>query len=369
MTPVEPIRFFLPGPAYVPEASRRAMTEPVVAHRSPEFLDVLDAVVAGLKEVFRTSGDVVVATGSATLMMQSAIASTVERRVLHLTAGAFSERWLAISRSLGKEADQVSVPWGQAVDPDLLRQALRRGGAGDRYDAVALVHNETSTAVMHPLPELAQVIREESDALVLVDTVSSLAGAPVEFDAWGLDVAVTASQKALATPPGLAPTAVSRRALERSRRMNGRGFYTDLVRYVEKQRGDGTSRGGTITTAAMAQVHALAHQLQRIRHEGLEARWQRHRRTSEGTVRWAEESGFEVAAEAGARSWTVTCLRPPAGREPATLRQRLAAGGWTVAGGYGDWKDTTFRIGHMGEVRESDLDPLRAAIEDILAAG
>src|SRR5262245_34750602 len=175
------------------------MTQPMVGHRSAGFKEIYRRISERLPKVFRTAGDVMVATGSSTLVMESAVVSCVRQDVLNLTNGAFAERWHAISKAVGKAADKVSAPWGHAVDPDLVRSALRR----KRYDAVTVVHNETSTGVMSPIAEVARVIREESDALILVDTVSSLGGAPVETDAWGLDVVLAGTQKAVAGPPGL----------------------------------------------------------------------------------------------------------------------------------------------------------------------
>jgi aspartate aminotransferase-like enzyme len=300
-----------------------------------------------------------IATGSSTLVMESAVVSTAAESVLNLTCGAFSERWHAISRAAGKAADQVAVPWGQAVDPDLVRRALRR----KRYDAVTLVHNETSTGVMSPLAEIARAVREESEAILLVDTVSSLGGAPVETDAWGIDVVLAGTQKAIALPPGIALFTLSARAAERAAAVARRGFYTDLLRYRDKHR-----EGGFITTPAIPLIYALDVQLDVILAEGMEARWARHARLAEKTAGWAAARGCDYASAAGARSVTVSCLRPPAGVAAPDLVQRLAGRGFTLGGGYGDWKGSTFRIGHMGEVRESDLDGLFAVIDEELAA-
>jgi aspartate aminotransferase-like enzyme len=362
MSQHEPIRFFLPGPSYVLDEVRRAMTAPVVGHRSPAFRALYARVAERLPAVFRTAADGVdamVATGSATLVMESALVSTVPPAgaVLNLTCGAFSERWHAIARALGRAADRVSVPWGEAIDPDLVRRALERG----RYRAVTVVHNETSTGVINPLAEIARTIREQSDALVLVDAVSSLAGAPVETDAWGLDLVLTGSQKALAAPPGLAPFALSERAAARAEAVPHRGFYTDLLRYRTKHR-----EGGTITTPAVSLFFALDRQLDRILAEGLEARWDRHRRLRDRTLAWAAERGFTPAAAAGFRSPTVTCLEPPPGVDARELVRLLAARGFTVGGGYGEWKGSTFRIGHMGEVGDDDLEALLGALDDVL---
>ena len=353
------IQFFLPGPTYVLPEVREAMVADVVGHRSPAFKALYESMVPRLQAVFRTRGDVLVATGSATLVMESAVISTVESRVLNLVCGAFSERWHQICLSLGKQADRVSVPWGQAVDPDLVREALRR----QRYEAVTLVHNETSTGVINPLESIARVVREESEALLLVDTVSSMAGAPIETDEWGLDVVLASVQKAMAAPPGLTVFSFSEKAAERAARLENRGFYTDFLRYRDKHRS-----GGTITTPAVSVFYALDRQLDNIVSEGMEARWRRHAELQEQTARWIESRGMEWASESGSRSPTISCLRAPAGRSAPAIVEGLAHLGFTVGGGYGKWKPETFRIGHMGEVRREDLEGLLEALERVLEA-
>lgn len=363
----EPIRFFLPGPAYVTEQVRGAMTAPVVGHRSAAFRQLYARLAAALPALFRTGRDVPLATGSATLVMELALVSTVRSAVLHLVCGAFSERWHAIGAALGRSADRLDAPWGRPVDPDLVRRALRR----KRYEAVTVVHNETSTGVINPLAAIARAVAEESDALLLVDAVSSLGGAPVETDAWGLDLVLAGSQKALAAPPGLVAFAASERAEQRARRIAHRGWYTDLLRYLAAHR-----EGGPITTPAIPVAYALDRQLRRIAAEGIEARWARHARLRDRVARWVATSGgalgFTYASDALAadpevRSPTVSCLRPPPGLPAGELVARLAAQGFTLAGGYGVWKAATFRIGHMGEVTEPDLEALLQALEE--AAG
>lgn len=362
--PVSPIsdeaaaRHFLPGPSWVRPAIRQAMTAPVVAHRSPSFRALYARLAERLPPLFRTAGEVFVATSSATLMMEAAVVSCVERDVLHLVGGAFSERWLAIARSHGKTADLVSVPWGEAIDPAMVARALAR----KRYEAVTAVHCETSTGVLNPLAEIAAAVRRESDALLLVDAVSSLAGAPVETDRWGLDVVVTGSQKALALPPGLALAAVSERAAERAAAVSGRGFYTDLLRYRDKHRA-----GGTITTPCEPLFFALDRQLEEIGAEGVEERWRRHAELARTTRTWAAERGCTPASTDPFHSPTVTCLRPPDGVGAGELVAAAAERGYTVAGGYGEWEGDTVRIGHMGDVGPADLQGLLAALDSGLA--
>ena len=352
----ERVSFFLPGPSYVPKEAREAMTAPSIGHRGPDFKALYERIQGPLQRVLRTTGDVMLATGSATLVMESAVVSTVRDSVLHCTCGAFAERWLAISRAHGFDADEVTAPWGEAIDPDLLRQALRR----KKYDAVAVTHNETSTGVLNPLAELAAVIHEESDALVLVDCVSGLGGAPLEADAWGIDIALAGIQKALAAPPGIVVFTLSERARARAQRKERRGFYTDLLRYAKYH-----ERAGTITTPAIPIVYALDHQLQAVEREGIENRWQRHRELRAQTEAWAAGRGHTYASGPDCGSPTVSCLKPPPGVDPPALVQGLAQRGITVGGGYGQWKAETYRIGHMGEVRAEDLGALFADIDEI----
>jgi aspartate aminotransferase-like enzyme len=287
-----------------------------------------------------------------------AVASGVRSTILNLTNGAFSERFHAVSKAHGREADQVSVPWGRPIDPDLVRQALRR----KRYEAVTLAHNETSTGVLSPVEEIARVVREESDALFFVDAVSSLAGAAVETEAWGIDFLLTGSQKAMALPPGLAFVTVSERFEERAAEITHRGFYTDLPRHLAKHR-----TGVTLTTPAIPQIWALEAQLEHYAAEGMEARWQRHLDLRSRTEEWVAEREFEYASAPEGASPTVSCLKPPADISAPELVKALAAKGFTLGGGYGAFKPTTFRLGHMGEVQLEDLERVLEAIDETVA--
>ena len=359
MSDATPRRFFLPGPTHVEAEILDSLTAPITGHRSPVFRALYASLEPRLRSLFRTSQDVLIATSSSTLVMESALVSAPGDAVLHLTSGAFSERWEAINRSLGRKPDRLAAPWGEAVDPELVRTTLRRKS----YDAVTLVHNETSTGVMNPLEAIARVVREESDALLLVDAVSSLGGAPVETDAWQLDLVLAGVQKALALPPGLTLFTISDRYAERASTVAHRGFYTDLLRYRDKHR-----QGGTVTTPAIPLVHALDRQLDVIGAEGLEARWERHRSMGEATAEWAAEAGFELVAAGDARSWTLTCLRPPADVAAPALVADLAERGIVVGAGYGQWKPSTFRVGHMGEIRQTDLDSLYLTLGELAAS-
>lgn len=355
----EDIRFFLPGPTYVLRDVRAAMTQDLMGHRGPEFKALYADVRGRLPSLFRTSGEVMVLTSSGSLAWDVAVASTIRSDVLCLTNGAFSERFEKVCKAHGKNVDTVSAPWGRPIDPQQVRAALR----AKSYEAVTLAHNETSTGVLNDLETIARIVREESDALVYVDAVSSLAGARVETEQWGIDYLFTGSQKSLAVPPGLCLVTVSERALAKARQIEHRGYYTDLVNYYDKHCG-----GATTTTPAIPQIWALQAQLGVIEAEGLEARWQRHLDLRARTEEWAAAHGFEYASVPEGASPTVSCLQPPAGGPSAPeLVKALAAEGITVGGGYGAWKPSSFRIGHMGEVRMEHLENLFQAIESIVA--
>ncbi len=353
----DPIKFFLPGPTFVRPDVRAAMLADLIGHRSEAMGEFYASMMPKLPPIFRTTGDVFVATSSSTMVMQSAISSTVTDRVLHLICGAFSQRWYDISVSLGVEADKIEVPLGEAIDPEVVRQALRR----NRYDAVAFAHNETSAGVMNSASGISAVVHEESDALVLVDAVSSMAGIQVEVDEWGLDVTLSGSQKAFSIPPGLTFFHLSDRAIARAEKVPNRGFYTDLLRYRDKHQA-----GGTITTPAISTMYAADVQLGHILEEGIENRWARHHACHARVTEWAGANGFGFFA-ASHRSPTVSCLVPPAGVSAPAIVSTLAERGWTIGTGYGPLKPDAFRIGHMGEVTVEDLNGLLTVIDQIVA--
>jgi aspartate aminotransferase-like enzyme len=350
-------RFFIPGPTWVRPAILQEMMRPMIGHRSPEFRELFGRIRAGLREIFATQQDTLVITASGTGVMQAALENCVNRRVLVTTCGAFSERWFTIAQSLGFEVDRLDAGWGNAVDPDALADHL--AARRTSYDAVTLTHNETSTGVANDLESLARVIREESpDTLILADAVSSLGGIPLQFDAWELDVAFASVQKGLALPPGITVVATSARAIERGRKHPYKGLYFDLVNYKKKADEDTVP-----STPSIPHIYGLARQLDDILHvEGLENRFERHRRmrdiTIERTSRFAKLAGDPAHA-----SPTVSALEPV--KRPEDLRNEMKKRGYTIGGGYGEWKEKTFRIGHMGDISVDALNAMLDVLEEV----
>ncbi len=343
-------RFFLPGPTDVHPEVLAAMQRPMIGHRSSAMEQLLAGIAPPLSRLFRTSRLVLVGTTSATGFMEMAVRNGVRGRALSLVNGSFSERFANIVWACGKECIRLDVPLGCAVEPDLLRDALRR----TPVDAVTLVHSETSTGVLQDVEALAAVVREFDDVLLLVDAVTSLAGSPVETDRWGLDFVLTGSQKALALPPGLAFGVASDRMLERARTLPGRGLYFDLVSFTEASR-----KCQPTNTPAISLLYALETQLSRIDREGgVEARWGRHDAMRQRLEAWSAECGVEYLPRKGRRSWAVSCLKLPPGKTAKEVVGALKRQGWTIGAGYGSLKDTTIRIGHMGDHTVAALDEL-----------
>jgi len=350
-------RFFVPGPTWVRPEILQEMTRPMIGHRTPEFRDLFHRVNANLKPLFDTNGDTFVITSSGTGVMEAALDNCVARRVLVTTCGAFSERWFNIAQSLGYEVDRLDVPWGNAIDPEELADRLESRRA--HYDAVTFTHNETSTGVTNDIAELAAVVREESpDTLVLVDAVSSLAGIPVHFDAWQLDICFASVQKGLALPPGITVAAVSERAIEHAKKRPYRGTYFDFLKYKSNADDDSVP-----STPSLPHFYALAKQLDDIvKVEGLDARFERHRTmrdiTHERTSRYAK-----IAADREHASATVSALAPV--KSPDEIRNAMKQRGFTLGGGYGSWKATTFRIGHMGDISIDALNAMLDVLDEV----
>lgn len=359
-------RFFLPGPTEVHPDVLAAMARPVIGHRGSAMSNLLRAVDAGLREVFGTAQPVYVSTSSATGLMEAAVRNGVRQHALCLVNGAFSGRFRDLVTDCGRTADSYTVPWGETHEPDELRRRLLAG----RYDAVTVVHSETSTGVLNPLPALGEAVRDAEQAhgnetLLLVDGVTSVGAMEVAPEAWGVDFFLTGSQKALALPPGLAFATASPRMLARAATLPGRGQYFDLLEFDRYAR-----RFETPTTPAVNLIFALQCQLQRIRREGMPQRAARHQAMADQCRAWAETAGqrhgLRVLAPAAHRSPTVTALTLPTSRTGPDVAGRMEQHGYTIGAGYGKLKDGTIRIGHMGEHTVNQLEQLLNTLGEVL---
>jgi aspartate aminotransferase-like enzyme len=353
-------RLLTPGPTAVPPDVLAALAEPVLHHRGPDFKQVFARVRGRLRQVFRTENEVLLLTASGSGAFESAVANLLSpgERVLVGTWGEFGERWAKLAAAYGCDVETLAYEWGEAPSPADLAGRLEETGA----EVALLVHSETSTGVVADLEGLAAACRE-AGALAVVDAVSSLGAVPVETDAWGLDVVVTGSQKALMSPPGLGFVAVSERALERSRAATSPRFYWDWQALLASQAKDTTR-----FTPAVSTVVALDAALGLLLDEGLETAFARHVALGRACRAGVKAMGLELYSPDDDRSAVLTAVLTPEGVDAVELRLALRdRHGITIAGGHGEIADRLFRIGHIGWVDVFDITTALAAVELELA--
>ncbi len=335
-----------PGPSMVHPRVLRAMAAPVIGHLDPEFLALMNEVQELLRYVFQTKNRLTIpVSGTGSAGMEAALANLIEPGdpVLIAINGYFGQRMAEMARRYGAEVDVIERPWGEIFDPDELEQALQRR----RYKLLALVHAETSTgALQGHIREIVEAAHRHG-ALVVLDTVTSLGGLPVEVDAWGVDVAYSGTQKCLSVPPGLAPITFSERAVQvlRGRRTPVISWYLDM-RLIEQYWGDERTYHHT---APISMVYALREGLRLVAEEGLEARFARHRENARLLWQGLAELGLEPMVPEAYRLPTLTTVRVPEGVDEAAVRRCLLhTYNIEIAGGLGALKGRIWRIGLMG---------------------
>ena len=354
--------FFLPGPTEVRREVLETMLAPMLPHRGAEFETMFGRIVESLKPIFRTSRPVYVSTSSATGFMEMAVRCSPPGAILSLVNGAFSERFADIAKSCGRDVTVLQANWGDVVSLDHVEAALH----AKRYVALTVVHSETSTGALTSLEPLANLAREH-DVLVLVDSVTGIAGAPVETDGWDLDVVLTGSQKALALPPGLAFAAVSERFLEGAGQATARGRYFDVLEFEQYAK-----KNQTPNTPAISLLYAALYQCEQIASEGIEQRWARHSAMQQATQTWVARTRERldlplcITAFEGVRSPTVTAIALPPAIAGDALVKAVADRGFVIGAGYGRTKATSFRIGHMGDHTVDGLARCLDAVADAL---
>jgi aspartate aminotransferase-like enzyme len=352
---------FVPGPVDVAPEVLAAQTKAMLPHRSKDFEAIFQRSEAKAKEIFYTNTRVFQAASSGSGMQEAGIRNFVQDSVLSCVNGSFAQRWHDVAVANGKTADKLEVDMGEAITPELLRDALKK----KHYEAVTIVHNETSTGVENPLKDLVAVVNEVSpDTLILVDAVSSLSGVKIEMDKLGLDFLLTSSQKCLALPPGLALASASDRAMKRAESVTNRGWYFDLL-LMEKHR----VKDSTPMTPVMPLIYALDFQLDRILAEGLENRFARHAAMAKKVQDWSIAHGMEPVAKEAYRSKTVVTIKNALNWDISALNKFLQTRGMRIANGYGKLKDITFRVATMGETQPAHIDELLAAFEDYIKQG
>lgn len=359
MTRSEP-NLRIPGPTSLPPTVREAGGRQMINHRGPEFKELLGRLQAGMKPYFGTTGEIAILSCAGTGGLEAAIVNTLSPgdRVLGVSIGAFGDRFAKIAEAYGASVDRMSAEWGWAAAPDELMEKLEAARGG--YKAVLLTHNETSTGVMNPIAELASVIRDAAqDALILVDTVSSLGAVPFEMERWGIDVVATASQKAWMSAPGLAMVAASERARAAMETAKMPRFYLDLKKHF-----DAMADGETPWTPAIAVAYQVDEGIRLMQEEGMAGVFARHVACAAATQAGLQALGFQLFADAANRSRTVTAAWIPEGLDWKAFNGEVKRRGVVLAGGQGKLTGKVFRVGHLGSVT---LDEIVDAIETLEA--
>jgi aspartate aminotransferase-like enzyme len=355
----------IPGPTPIPDAVREAQSAPMIDHRGTEFATMLREIASGIAGLIGAKDDVLLLTGSGSGALEAAVVNTLSPgdRVLGVTIGGFGDRFASIASSFGAQVERLEVPWGQAAEPAEVGERLATGGP---YRAVLLTHNETSTGVANPLRELAQVVRAApGEPLLLVDGISGLGAMPFEMDAWGIDLVVSASQKAFMASPGIAIAALSERGWQATATATMPRVYWDFSEARQF-----AAKGQTPWTPAVSVLFGLRVGVERLIAEGRDRTWARHAAVAAGAQAGMEAAGLRLVAPEEHRSHTVTAAWLPDGLEWGPFNAAMRAKGLIIAGGQGQWAGRILRFGHMGDVDWPEIgDAVRVLAETLSEFG
>jgi aspartate aminotransferase-like enzyme len=354
-------KLFTPGPVEVSEKTWQAFRHPMISHRGDDFKNLYRAIHPKLQTLFATKQPVFLSTSSAWGVMEASIRNLVDRGVLCCMCGAFSDKWFDVAKRCGKNAEPLQVDWGKHIDHKDIDRKLASG----KFDTVTLIHNETSTGVMNPLPEICCTLAKYPDVLLVLDTVSSFSGVKIEMNNLGIDVMLTGAQKALALPPGFSLFSVSEKAFARAGKISNRGFYFDFLEFKKQQ-----LEWMTPSTPSIAHIFALQSKLEEIFEEGLTSRYERHARTNALVHDWVKRTGFDFFAEEGFRSKTLTCVKNNRGIDVLSMvRQLREKHHLVIDPGYGKLQGKTFRLSNMGDETEKTVSHLLNCLDAVLGIG
>ncbi|NLL95349.1 MAG: alanine--glyoxylate aminotransferase family protein [Thermoplasmatales archaeon] len=349
-------KLFTVGPVNVEQDVLRSMAKPMITHRCKEYKQLHGGIVEKIRKALDTDMEVFLVSGSATVLLEGAIRNGATRRTLGITNGSFGNRLIECARLNDKEVEAINVPWGRPMQPKHIEGRVGRG-----VEAVHWVSNESSTGVLSDSVALAEEVRRQKpDALTIVDAVTSAFAVDLEIGRMDPDALVFGTQKALALPPGLAIALVSDRMVAKASKVPARGFYTDFLKLKKNADED-----YALTTPPVSLMYALDFQLDRILAEGMPARYRRHDEMAKAVEKWADRRMSGLFPEKGFRSKTIGVInRGKLDFEP--FHTALKAKGYEISGGYGDVKETTFRIGHMGDATVRGVKDLLDAMDGIL---
>ena len=351
-------KLFIPGPVEVRPDVLAQMARPMIGHRSKDASLLQHGISDKIRKLFYTNEAILLSTSSGSGLMEGAVRSCTLKKAAVFSVGAFGKRWFEMAVGNNVPADLYEVEWGTAITPKLVDEVLSTG----QYDLLTITHNETSTGLMNPVEEIAEVVKQYPNIVYCLDAVSSMAGTKIEVDKLGVDICITSTQKALGLPPGMAICSFSSKAIERAQQVQNRGYYLDLLAiydYIQKKDYQYPS------TPSLSHMFALDYQLDRIMQEGLDNRFNRHIEMAEYVRAWARRE-FALFADERYLSNTLTTISNTKGIDVGALNKELGARGYQISNGYGKMKDKTFRIAHMGDCTLDEIKDLLGNIDDIL---
>lgn len=351
-------KLFIPGPIDVSDDVLEKMSMPIIGHRGRDASQLQKNISENLQKIFCTESTILLSTSSGTGLMEGSIRSCTSKRAAVFSSGSFGDRWYKMAEANNVPADIYKVEWGKAINPEFVDEVLSTG----KYDLITVTHNETSTGIRNPIEEIGEVVKKYEDIIYCVDAVSSAGGIKIEVDKIGIDIIITSVQKALGLPPGMAICTLSQKAVQRARQVPFRGMYFDLLAmydYIIKKDFQYPS------TPSLSHMYALDYQLDKILQEGLENRYKRHEDMARLVRNWAKKH-FRIFTDENYLSNTLTVIDNTQGISVSNLNLKLQERGFEIANGYGELKEKTFRISHMGDYTVEDISELLENIDDIL---
>lgn len=350
-------KLFIPGPVEVRDDVLQKMATPMIGHRTKDASVLQRGISEKLQKLMYTKNTILLSTSSGSGLMEGAVRSCTAKRAAVFSVGAFGDRWYKMAVSNGVPADLIQSEPGKPTTPEMVDQALSTG----KYDLITITHNETSTGIMNPVEEIAEVMKKYPDVVWCMDTVSSMGGVKIETDRLGVDICITSTQKCLGLPPGMAICSFSEKAAAAAAKVQFRGTYLDLLElynYVIKKDHQYPS------TPSLSHMFALDYQLDRILEEGLENRFARHLEMAKVVRAWAKEN-YALFPEEKYASVTLTTVRNTKGISVSELNKKLGEYGYMISNGYGDLKEVTFRIAHMADATMDEIQTLLGLIDKL----
>ena len=349
-----------PGPTQVPPEVLLAMARPIIHHRAPEFATLFAEIRQGLKWLFQTEADVLTLVSSGTGGMEAAVSNFLSpgEKALYVNGGKFGERWGKLCTTFGIQATEIKVEWGEAVDPQMIAEALKQDPS---IKAVYVQASETSTGVAHDTRAIAEIVRHREQTILVVDAITALGVFDLKTDAWGIDVLVGGSQKALMLPPGLAFISVSEKAWRLAEKAKNASFYFNL-----KRERDAQQKNQTAYTAGVSLMIGLKEVLTMLKAEGLGNVFSRHARIAQAMREGMKAAGLSLFPKQNP-SDALTVVSAPDGVDGQAVYKNLREQyGITAAGGQDHLKGKVFRISHMGYIDTFDVIQALAATEMVL---